>query len=129
MCLRTRFFECSKTCIFDFLYVMHFLFTLQVTGLKYCITSKLRLNHFWHSTNSNGWQMNQNLTLSWRGPLSYRNQSTDLQRKSMDWFLYDNSLRHERVKSYWQSRMQHIIWKFFRSAVLVSIPLYHAIVL
>ena len=32
------------------------------------------------------------------GPLSYRNQSIDLQSKSMDWFLYDNSLRHERVK-------------------------------
>ena len=38
------------------------------------------------------------LTLSWRWPLSYRNQSTDLLRKSMDWFLYDNGLRHERVK-------------------------------
>ena len=32
-----------------------------------------------------------NLTLSRRRPLSYRNQSTD-------WFLYDNGLRHERVK-------------------------------
>ena len=41
------------------------------------------------------------LTLLWQGPLpfSYRNQSIDLQSKSMDWFLYDNSLRHERVKS------------------------------
>ena len=29
--------------------------------------------------------------------LSYRNQSTDLLRKSMDWFLYENGLRHERV--------------------------------
>ena len=38
------------------------------------------------------------LALSWRGPLSYRNQSIDLQSKSMDWFLYDNGLRHERVK-------------------------------
>ena len=28
------------------------------------------------------------LTLSWRGPLPYRNQ---------DWFLYDSGLRHERV--------------------------------
>ena len=28
---------------------------------------------------------------------SYRNQSTNLLRKSMDWFLYDISLRHERV--------------------------------
>ena len=27
-----------------------------------------------------------------------RNQSIDLQRKSMDWFLYDIDLRHERVK-------------------------------
>ena len=33
------------------------------------------------------------LTLSWRGPLSYRTQSIDLL-----WFLYDNDLRHERVK-------------------------------
>ena len=39
------------------------------------------------------------LTLSWRRPLSYRNQSIDLLRKSMDWFLYDNGLRHERVNS------------------------------
>ena len=38
------------------------------------------------------------LTLSWRRPLPYRNQSTDLLRKSMDWFLLDNGLRHERVK-------------------------------
>ena len=39
------------------------------------------------------------LTLSWRRPLSYRSQSIDLLRKSMDWFLYDNDngLRHERV--------------------------------
>ena len=31
--------------------------------------------------------------------LSYSNQFIDLQSKSMDWFLYDNSPRHERVKS------------------------------
>ena len=37
------------------------------------------------------------LTLSWRRPLSYTNQFIDLQSKSMDWFLYDNGLRHERV--------------------------------
>ena len=37
------------------------------------------------------------LTLSWRRLLSYRNQFIDLLRKSMDWFLYDNRLRHERV--------------------------------
>ena len=38
------------------------------------------------------------LTLSWWRPLSNRNQPIDLQSKSMDSFLYDNSLRHERVK-------------------------------
>ena len=40
----------------------------------------------------------KSLTLSRRRPLSYRNQSTDLLRKSMGWFLYDNGLRLERVK-------------------------------
>ena len=39
------------------------------------------------------------LTPSWRRPLSYRNHSIDLKSISMDWFLYDNGLRHERVKS------------------------------
>ena len=33
----------------------------------------------------------------WR-PLPYRNQSIDLLCKSMYWFLYDNGLRHEKVK-------------------------------
>ena len=37
------------------------------------------------------------LTLSRRRSLSYRNQSIDLQRISMDLFLYDRDLRHERV--------------------------------
>ena len=36
------------------------------------------------------------LTLSWRRPLSYSNY---LLRKSMDWFLYDNGLRQEMIKS------------------------------
>ena len=37
------------------------------------------------------------LTLSRRRPLSNRNQFIDLRSKSMDQFLYDNGLRHERV--------------------------------
>ena len=37
-------------------------------------------------------------TLSWRRPLSYRNQFIDLQSKSVNWFLYDNGLCHERVR-------------------------------
>ena len=51
------------------------------------------------------------LTLSWRRPLSYRNQSIDLQSTSMDWFLYDNGLRHERVKQ----MVQYLnIWRLLR---------------
>ena len=39
------------------------------------------------------------LTLSWRRSLSYRNQSIDLQSKSVDWFLHERGLRYERVKN------------------------------
>ena len=54
----------------------------------------------------NGWNNRWNnlaiidsfLNLSWLRPLSYRNQLIDLLCKLMDWFLYDNGLRHERVK-------------------------------
>ena len=50
------------------------------------------------------------LTLSWRGPLLYRNQSIDLQSKSMDWFLYDNGLRHESVKkSFRQNSFEKLV--------------------
>ena len=36
---------------------------------------------------------------SWRRSLSYRNQSIDLHSKSMDWFLNDRDIRHERVNT------------------------------
>ena len=51
----------------------------------------------WKSIPVNYTKKTSFLTLSWRRPLSYRNESTDLQCKSVDWFLYDNSLRHEKV--------------------------------
>ena len=38
------------------------------------------------------------LTLSWGSPLWYRNQSIELRSKYYIRFLYDNGLRHERVK-------------------------------
>ena len=44
-------------------------------------------------------KMPDNLTLLWRRSLSYRNQFIDLHRKSMDRFLYDRELPHERVNS------------------------------
>ena len=33
----------------------------------------------------------------WRRFLSYRNRSDDLQSKSVDWFLYDRNILHERL--------------------------------
>ena len=39
------------------------------------------------------------LVNSWRIFLSYRNQSNDLQRKLMDWFLYEKDRRNERVEA------------------------------
>ena len=49
------------------------------------------------------------LTLSWRRPLSYRKQSIDLLPKSMDWFLYDKGLRHERVKQFFTDE-SHLLY-------------------
>ena len=39
------------------------------------------------------------LTHSWRWYLSYRNQSIDLHIKSMEWFLYDGDLFHEKFNT------------------------------
>ena len=43
------------------------------------------------------------LTFSWWRLLSYRNQSIDFFRKSVDWFLYDNGLRHESFNRHLES--------------------------
>ena len=48
------------------------------------------------------------LTLPWQVSLSYRNQSINLQNKSVDWFVDDRILRHEKVNA--QSRNE--IWAF-----------------
>ena len=58
------------------------------------------------------------LTLSWRRLLSCRNQSIDLQRKWMDWFLYERALRHERVKN--RRRVAQCHWKFFTLLIYLS---------
>ena len=70
-------------------------------GYRQHFNFKFQLNtcHFWNFH----LMACSRLTLSWRRPLSYRNQSIDLLRKSIDWFLYDNGLRHERVKNIWSS--------------------------
>ena len=64
-----------------------------------------------------------NLTLSWRRPLSYRDQSIDLQSKSMDWFLCDNDLRHESVKLIYECRYDQT-WKICPSS-LVAVHFKH----
>ena len=45
----------------------------------------------------------------------------------MDWFLYDNGLRHERVKNYYLLKINrlhdiYIFPKLYKSLRLVSIP-------
>ena len=68
------------------------------------IVWKIHFNHFGKfSASFNLYQIDFrskliHLTLSCRRPLSYKNQSIDLQSKLTDWFLYDNGLRHEKVK-------------------------------
>ena len=61
---------------------------------------------------------NFSLTLSWPGPLSHRNQSIYLQCKSMDCFLYDNGLRHERVNPQPLANMEDIfhVTSYLRSS-------------
>ena len=66
-------------------HTMHFCFTQKKKKKK---KKKILLNE---TTSSD-------LTLSWRRPLSYMNQFIGLKSKSMDCFLYDRGLLHERVK-------------------------------
>ena len=53
-------------------------------------------------------------------PLLYRNQAIDLLWKSMDWFLYDNDLRHERVNSIWDYLFKSFPRLLFKIQMLVS---------
>ena len=52
--------------------------------------------------------MIKTLTLSWRRSLSFRNQSFDLLCKSVDWFLYNRDLRHERVNNSFHCEIKKI---------------------
>ena len=53
------------------------------------------------------------LTLSWRRPSSYRNQS-------MDWFLYDNGLRHYRVKTFCLLRQNLLLLSWCKRTEVLS---------
>ena len=60
-------------------------------------STRKMLVHNWKLTGTY-YLMKFGLTLSWRKPISYRNQPINLLCKSIDWFLYDIVLHHERVK-------------------------------
>ena len=70
----------------------------EVADLQNLTLSKKRFQHRCFFVISANIRIKAILTLSWRRPLPYRNQSIDLLRQSMNWFLYDSGLRHERVK-------------------------------
>ena len=57
--------------------------------------------HFWLQTNK--YLLNVlKLTLSLRKSLSYRSQSSNLQSKSLEWFLYDGEFHNERAEAWIQ---------------------------
>ena len=55
------------------------------------------------------------LTLSWRRLSWYRNQSIDFLRKSMDWFLYDNGLRHVKMGKKWRKILSPTFYLKFKN--------------
>ena len=109
---RPYYFNVFKDCLPQNLFVL-FLNTLSSMKLdiakhisnilwKVSQTSMLLLHYSPHTNRSTllmlmiSFTSNQ-LTLSWRRSLSYRNQPIDFLSKSMDWLLYDRDHRHERV--------------------------------
>ena len=102
--LTLRTLNSKKIVRFKFLFFLFFLSKqkLQLLTLTLVYYNKLCIFSVSHSTILPSWlawiSQSYLLTLSWRRPLPYRNKSIDLLSKSMDWFLYDNGLCHERVK-------------------------------
>ena len=77
-------------------FFVYFRETLRLTFLICFLMCLREWLNMWKSCSMNF--ITNILALSWRRSLSYRNQSTDLQSKSMDWFLYSGNLCHERCK-------------------------------
>ena len=70
---------------------------------KFCLWTTIGMLYpkiYWHWYFICHCCLNAKLLLNppWRRSASYINQFTELLYKSMDWFLYDRDLRHERVK-------------------------------
>ena len=62
------------------------------------------------------------LTLSWRKALSYKKKSIDLLCKSVDWFLYDRELRHERVKNNYLTLF--LTWDFSKTFFIFDFSIF-----
>ena len=94
-----RFFLCCFIIYFLLLFLLFyfcFVVLISFTNMNKRNEGKTSINH---STRTKARDFNQwKLTLSWWRLLSYGNQSIYLLCKSMDWFLYYNGPRHERVK-------------------------------
>ena len=91
----------SQSLFFHFVYIQDIsLHTRQKVTFPYWMWPNLQLPS--HS-------LKKSITLSWRRPLSYRNQSIDFGSKSVDWFLYDSGLRHERVKEIGKELFKRIV--------------------
>ena len=89
-------YKINKTFIFYMLFHMNITCDLDLSGdfffFFFCLfTIKMILIQFQVLSVVPGLLL---LTLSWQRSLSNRNQSTDLQSKTMDWFLYDRGLLH-----------------------------------
>ena len=80
-----------------------FLWNLRILRIWILFTQCLILQHLF-VVNFRG-VFRTLLTLSWRRSLSYKNQPIDLHCKSVDWFLYERDLRHERVKHFWWTNL------------------------
>ena len=75
----------------------------------------------WWNNMHNQYASNFSLTLSWQRPL-YRNQSIDLLCKSVDWFLHDNGLRHERFKHSESSQSHSSVPRMFKDWMFKNWP-------
>ena len=115
-CFAMKFAKCLRR---PFV-IEHLGWVLLTVVLKF--TLNLPLSNYHHTEHStfrillfSWWNF---LTLSWRRPLSYRNQSI-----SVVWFLYDNGLRHERVKRSFNclffSKFRRT---FLMNLLLISVP-------
>ena len=88
-CFPVNFVKFLRTPFF----IEHFWWLLLNFLCEKVNVSLIHATHIYYS-----WILKNIINSLWRKLLPYRNQSINWLRKSMDWFVYDNGLRHKRVK-------------------------------